>query len=115
MSKTELAWAAGFFDGEGWVGTDAVSKSGGMYLRVYVPQKFRRVLDRFQKAVGVGKVNGPHKHGPGRSFQFQCSASGDVKTIFTKLKPYLDQIKTRQFEDAIKCWNNRVTKTKRRI
>ena len=58
-SQTELAWAAGFFDGEGHI---SLRNSGKGFKRIAVQaaQIDRQVLDRFQKAVGVGHVYGPY-------------------------------------------------------
>src|SRR5438105_15651056 len=52
-----LAWAAGFFDGEGW----AAAKERGVQARINqagrhdVPQ----VLVKFGRIVGVGRLKGP--------------------------------------------------------
>lgn len=56
INREELAWAAGFFDGEGHVSY----RNGALTLEV--AQKDTRVLERFQQAVlGVGKINGPYR------------------------------------------------------
>ena len=52
MDTHELAWAAGFFDGEGSTYVDPA-------LRVSVVQNDPYVLERFQRAVGgLGRVGG---------------------------------------------------------
>jgi len=57
VNREELAWAAGFFDGEGCF--SYTEKAG--YATVTIGQVDRRVLDRFQEAVGgVGKIYGPY-------------------------------------------------------
>lgn len=70
MSVDELAWAAGFFEGEGYVATNMTSngpaKNGGHYrsprFLLTVAQCDRRALDRFQAAVGgLGNIRGPYK------------------------------------------------------
>lgn len=52
----ELAWAAGFFDGEGCFG-------GQRYLSASIGQVNRTNLFRFQAAVGVGVVSRPYDKG----------------------------------------------------
>jgi hypothetical protein len=47
---TELAWAAGFFDGEGW--TSASKRT----FWLGIAQKDIRPLERFVDAVGVGRI-----------------------------------------------------------
>ena len=66
---TELAWAAGFFDGEGCIllHTSKGGKTHGTnkwrYPHLHVRQVDRRPLDRFRKALGFGRVYGPYNHG----------------------------------------------------
>lgn len=61
VNREELAWAAGFFDGEGNIHA-AKLPSGRKFLTLQVSQVNRQPLDRFQKAVGsLGNVVGPYK------------------------------------------------------
>ena len=57
--RIQLAWAAGFFDGEGCF---SLSKAT-MYPCVSITQHHPEVLVRFADAVGVGKLYGPYQHG----------------------------------------------------
>lgn len=62
---SEIAWAAGLFDGEGSVSAHAEGKprkdgTSRVYAKLYVGNTDRRLLDRFQEAVGCGKVRGPY-------------------------------------------------------
>ena len=56
FDREELAWAAGFFDGEGCF----CFSEAGQYVCVSITQTEREPLDRFERAVGLGKVNGPY-------------------------------------------------------
>lgn len=61
---TEIAWAAGFFDGEG---SCLISSPRTAYMSVR--QTHPEVLHRFQQAVGFGSIRGPYqqknkKHSP---------------------------------------------------
>ena len=99
MLETELAWAAGFFDGEGTTGlakgTDSIIRRKP---RLSVPQKHRECLERFQKAVGgLGKIY-PVNHGQIHHFSVQ-NAKG-VDTVLTLLWPYLSCHKKQQAENA---------------
>ena len=64
--QEELAWAAGFIDGEGHFGLH-VTKGRPTDTRQYaspeltVAQCDRRSLDRLQKILGLGVVGGPYK------------------------------------------------------
>jgi hypothetical protein len=91
----ELAWAAGFFDGEGWVTTSYGSRNGRRRtkpsLSVGVGQSGSpALLERFREAVGAGSVNGPYKHPKGGQDRFQYSVTGmGAHRVMLRLEPYL--------------------------
>jgi hypothetical protein len=62
VSSEEVAWAAGFFDGEGTTGTyrDGSTTTKRCRIQISASQNDREVLDRFAMIVGVGKVGGPY-------------------------------------------------------
>jgi hypothetical protein len=72
LDTHELAWAAGFFDGEGCisVGRRAVYPEKGIVnsrlrLVVTVTQAHPQPLERFRRAVGdLGSIKGPKQNGP---------------------------------------------------
>ena len=93
--EIELAWAAGFFDGEGctyWV------KAGGIVIGVaQVGTEKPEVLIRFQAAVGgIGKIYGPYKNTKGNPKWTFNASSRDAQAILTKLWPYLGSVKRAQ-------------------
>jgi hypothetical protein len=109
-NKTEIAWAAGFFDGEGHTGAMTVDgKHTRPYLRVQVGQIDRRVLDRFCAAVGAGKVGGPYgpyiSHTSGKTpgtkphYVFHAYREEGEK-VLRILWPYLSDVKKEQAESV---------------
>ena len=87
----EIAWAAGFFDGEGSTSLDK-SKP-----RVAIGQKDRQVLDRFKTAVGYGKVYGPYVYvNPPRTFFYYVVRRQQAEDVIACLWPFLSQIKREQ-------------------
>jgi hypothetical protein len=108
LDTHELAWAAGFFDGEGCISCSYV-KPSYLQIRLHIAQIDKRVLDRFRKAVGrVGiNIGGPYtrkKQSDGciRSTYYQLGAhNSNVINIFNLLKPYLCETKVKQGEKAI--------------
>lgn len=104
MGRAERAWAAGFFDAEGWAGA-ARSRAGVRPLaRINqagagaVPE----VLLRFQVAVGGGRVRGPVRMAGRRElYRWEASSRGDVARTFDALRPWLGVVKTRQFTVAL--------------
>jgi hypothetical protein len=109
LDRTELAWAAGFFDGEGstMVHTDE-SRPGYLRLEVVVPQVghdgLPAVLLRFQRAVGgLGRIGGPE-----RDDLYECRSSMRLEAfaIVALLWNDLGAVKRRQANGAIKAFLN---------
>jgi hypothetical protein len=107
MDRYELAWAAGFFDGEGW--TNAVGQSGRRTRQPMarinqadandVPQ----VLTRFQRALGgLGRIGGPDvKNGRQDLYRWEVSSRGDVEVLQHLLLPWLSQVKLLEFAQSL--------------
>jgi len=101
MDRHELAWAAGFFDGEGWA---AKTNPRGVQARINqagddgVPS----VLLRFQRVVSRGRVHGPIRE-EGRKDLYYWSASnrGDVELIALAIWPWLGDVKRADFGCAL--------------
>ncbi len=107
MDRYELAWAAGFFDGEGW--TNAVGQHGRRTRRPVArinqadAHGAPAVLIRFQAAVGgLGRIGGPHvKDGRQDLYRWEVSSRGDVELLHHFLVPWLGQVKVLQFSSAL--------------
>jgi hypothetical protein len=98
----ELAWAAGFFDGEGNI---RVKPNKSAYPRVYyypavfMPQIDPQVLVRFQRAVGVGKVRGPYdlsRHGKQQQWYYEVYSFELVQAAVALLWKWLSPVKREQ-------------------
>lgn len=96
---TEIAWAAGFFDGEGYCG---LSSDG--YVSVKIGQIHPEVLERFARAVGHGQVTGPRKVGDNPNWQdlwsYQIGGEPAI-LVMNLLWPYLSTVKRIQFRVAL--------------
>lgn len=99
----ELAWAAGFFDGEGSVfrATNVKHYKCGYQVQASVSQSGdRELLDRFQRAVGVGSVYGPFRSSvKGKIIKprYRWVATGmNVQKTLDLLWPWLGSIKKSQ-------------------
>jgi hypothetical protein len=106
-AKLELAWAAGFFDGEGSTSLQRDKRSVLSWTRVSVTQVNVEHLRRFMRAVGgIGKVYDPYEKRGGRS---QCiwSVNGcRAKEVLMMLWPYLTGEKKTQAEAVIAAERN---------
>ena len=93
--REDLAWTAGFFDGEGNSGVTTQN-----YPRVCVGQTERTTLDRMVKVLGVGKVYGPYaKNRDGWSDMYMYIAQGweQSQAVAAMLWPFLSEPKKAQF------------------
>lgn len=106
----ELAWAAGFFDGEGYVGVVSRKKASSpskmrryYHANLSISQVNDAVLKRFQRIVNCGGISGPsgiarQKAGHKPIYYYKVCRQADVLKIFELLKPYLSPVKLAQFE-----------------
>ena len=99
----ELAWAAGFFDGEGTVHLSAHKGSpGGASVHTSVHQVDRRPLERFQAAVGVGKIYGPRPNPPNRPISmFQTTTFEAGQALIAMLWRFLSAPKREQARQVL--------------
>lgn len=107
MIEKELAWAAGFFDGEGSskkVNYHYKTKKGevrkpSQNICLSVAQCERLPLERFQQAVGgLGRINGPYQYNTNRRPYWVWSASTRAaRIVFGYLERYLCPIKKKQY------------------
>lgn len=106
LDEHELAWAAGFFDGDGWASLSRQKgrRTGQPQARINqssldgVPQ----VLLRFRDAVGLGRIGGP-KIEDGREplYRWVASSRGDVHRVGSQIGPWLSTAKRGQFRTAV--------------
>ena len=104
-NREELAWAAGFFDGEGHVGAVRPAKKFQRidFAQIAITQIDRYVLDRFRDAVGVGKVYGPYRQ-QGRSqpqYRYIVQHYPKTQAVCAMLWPWLGPVKRAQFSRAL--------------
>lgn len=98
-----IAWCAGVFESEGHVRADVVFKhSKNWRLLACVTQKDVRLLRRFKKIIGGGRIY--YNRGPSKCCVWQITAGGDVLRLYEYLAPYLGPIKRQQFKRAFSMW-----------
>jgi hypothetical protein len=107
MDRYELAWAAGFFDGEGWANVVAPEGRSSVQPHARVnqadPYGVPVVLTRFQAAVGgLGRIGGPRRE-EGRIdlYRWEVSSRSDVELLHHLLLPWLGQVKLLAFSAAL--------------
>lgn len=100
---TELAWAAGFFDGEGHV--RACRSKGWTGLRLYISQAGDNgppdTLVRFAEAVGGSAIAPKERTSSGRPmWVLRIQNVGRVAHVMGLLWPWLSLEKRRQYDEA---------------
>jgi len=119
VNREQLAWAAGFYDGEGCTSlrrSRYVSDRGlrRLYLTpiLSVGQVRLEPLIRFQEAVeGFGVVSGPvarsnPKHQP--QYRWVCSPWRDTQAVIAMLWPFLSGPKREQAARILRDFNERI-------
>lgn len=104
IDQAELAWAAGFFDGEGSTIARTYTDRPGYYqLNVTVPQACAHgvppSLLRFQLAMlGMGEINGPAADD---LYMLRFGARAEIRVVLQLLWPHLGEVKRAQATSAI--------------
>jgi hypothetical protein len=109
-TETDIAWCAGFFDGEGHISykekINPKTKHVTGTLYCCIPQKSdnREVLDFFQSTIGFGTMYGPYTNKTNgkecERYEIQFKTD-EILKLFTLLKPYLKSKKTQDFQKAL--------------
>ena len=107
----EVAWAAGFFDGEGTVSVGTDPRTGRYSaINMEIPQSSAAglpdVLVRFHRIVGVGNVTGPHEPRSPWSrlpqYRWRSGALDDVEHVAALLWTRLGPTKRKQLDTSIR-------------
>lgn len=102
LNLYNLAWASGFFDGEG--STSAIINQGKLLISVSISQVDVDVLRKFHETVKTGSITGPYKARTLNSRdRWIYSAYGfeKVQYIMCLLWNNLSSIKKNQFSKAL--------------
>lgn len=116
LDREALAWAAGFYDGEGNFWTRA--ESG--HIRLTIHQCDFRPLQRFHRAVmGVGKLRGPyqrphrvHRENDSPMYTWSAQNHADVRLIIGWLWEFLSEPKREQIDKYAAIWESRPKRRK---
>jgi hypothetical protein len=106
--QTELAWAAGFFDGEGHIAIHRTRDTSSFSLNLSMAQVDPSPILDFQEILGIGTI-GPHRtkqpnHKDAVVWQSWGAKAGEVLVL---LRPYLRH-KATQADVAIAFQKNKV-------
>lgn len=100
-----VPWAAGLFEGEGYVGVNNNYKYPHGTLQLGSTDS--DIVYRFHSIVGMGNVYGPFYRGPGKVKErkpiWKWSANGwdKVERLFLLIGPWLGKRRTEKFEEVL--------------
>lgn len=102
MNEQE-AWAAGVFEGEGWV------QAGRYTLRLGIEMTDRDVLCRVAAVLG-GSVTGPRSREAGRKplWVWRSENGTGALAVIAKVRPWLGVRRTAQVDAACETWSHRL-------
>jgi hypothetical protein len=101
--REALAWAAGFFDGEGcFYAYKLYKRKDGtnlMMFRANLVQKDRTLIDRFCEVIGpLGSMG----HKPTNDcWHWSTTRKGEAEVLFNMLKPWLSQRRIQRAEELM--------------
>jgi len=100
LGTHDLAWAAGFFDGEGW----ANRKERGVQSRINQadPDGVPDVLRKFRRIVGVGRIKGPLiMEGKQPLYYWEATSRPDIARVAELIGPWLCPVKRAEFKRTL--------------
>ncbi|WP_181010094.1 hypothetical protein [Ornithinimicrobium sufpigmenti] len=105
-TPTDIAWCAGFYEGEGTVIYGAAHNGP---LRIKISSTDRDVLDLMAARSGVGSVNGPYSpRGFGKKPFFQWVANGhEAVGLLRDMLPLLGERRAARAVEKIALWEQR--------
>ena len=103
LRREELAWAAGFFDGEGSTSFARNKLKTRKYPRLDIDQTDPEVLERFKNAVGnIGKVVGPYPTNKKPKWKYVVYGIAECQTVICFLWQWLSNLKKQQYIKVLK-------------
>lgn len=106
MNREELAWAAGFFDGEGCFNAPMQKARGRHSLQATVSQVHTETLERFREAVGFGVIYGPIQRTVRPIWTWKVGSYEQVQMLMCVLWPWLSPPKKPQAAEAVRLWRS---------
>jgi hypothetical protein len=101
LESHDFAWAAGFFDGEGWANRNGrgVQSRINQASRDGVPE----VLTKFRRIVGIGRIKGPVMvEGRQPLYYWEATSRPDLMRVVERIGPWLCPLKRAEFERTLK-------------
>ena len=105
MTGEELAWVAGFLEGEGFFWIQR-SKKGFYRLGLGVTSTDKDVLERLQHLIPGSRIQGPYKqHGLGTKphCRWVLGMRGPAVQLLKELRPLMGQRRAARIDELLEC------------
>lgn len=101
VSKAQIAWAAGLFEGEGTIVIQCSRHNHG--IRMSLGMSDRDVVERFAEVVGCGTIYEAKQRDPRHKtmWRWQCGRAAQVIEIVDAMRPWLGQRRTTKADEVI--------------
>ncbi len=99
LSDVRLAWVAGLFEGEGWIGV----RGGRPTLQVVSTDE--DVITRLAEWTGVGHVTGPHKGTVKPTWHWKVTKRDDAGQLLERLIPLLCKRRAQRAREVVQAWH----------
>lgn len=105
INRTDLAWAAGLFEGEGCISLNRPNKSkNSAYPTMAIGMTDKEPLEKFRQAISVGSLKGPYKKSGPRKDVWEWRAHGleKVEQVLALFWPYLSPRRKKRAAEVIR-------------
>lgn len=104
-TDTDIAWAAGLFEGEGCLSFQKnPSAKGGYTPRLWLNITDEDVIKRFQSVVGTGVYSVQHKKDRKPIYKWRTARKSEVLRIMDMFEPYMGSRRTAKFQEVRAFW-----------
>ena len=101
MESHDFAWAAGFFDGEGWA--NRTKRGVASRINQASLDGIPEVLTKFRRIVEVGRIKGPViVEGRQPLYFWEATSRADLIRVVEVIGPWLCPVKRAQFERTLR-------------
>lgn len=101
QKNSDIAWAAGLFEGEGSMYPYRDSKTGRLYPRLDLASTDEDVVRRFSRIVDGRAVYGPIQRGEKKPFWRWQATGGPAKKALALFAPYLGERRTARMHEVL--------------
>src|SRR4051812_22686949 len=110
MTESEIAWAAGLFEGEGNIQFWRHPK-GHAQIRLSLTSTDEDVVERFHAIVECGSTRGPYRRKNKPSYKpywvWSVQAFAELERVATLFEPWLGARRRQSLQEAIEQWHAR--------